>query len=720
MNKADGRLFHKGAYKDALHRLSFPVAAITALLALIEIAYLLHVDQTVGRQISSDRIYYSFVRLSYPMILVFLVVSPALLFFLFAWQNRQAGSDCILALPITKKSFALTNALAVLTIDAGILLFEGLLLEGLSAMLPNVRMGDENSFFLTLGCYMAGAVFTMALMLLALSLSGTWLSTLCMYVILLVVPRLMLLIWELYVFQNTSTFDTGLRWTILDWRLNIVTGLPLAHIGALDYATLKSVSSLLYTLIVGIMIGILAIYLYTKRPAETAGHPAVSDRIQGFFRAVLGCSVCLIPLMLFWNGLCSTRLVYATDLSSIIAMFLLAVAVYMLYELIHTRSLHCCIKALPGVLYLLAFCVIFTGAVWYGKQYAENDYAQPEQVNSISLTYQPVFYYAYSGEDDYYCCEMRDYEITDREVIGILCEALNKEMRHEGHDEVCEGVRLVINGGVFFSHRDVSVEQSDMERIFNILGKDESYRDIFLKPVDREQVASIGSSENRDSRNGSVEETDILYKVYCDVVADYEKEEFAKIVHRITRQQIGGKNLLTMRLKDGRKMVVYQQESDENAESDAFMDLRTTEGEQELVKLAFPEVEDTPSETLAIVRVDFCNMTPHFTKGGEIDEISAIKISNHIWSTDMALTPTGWDRLKHSGSEEFYDEYINELYQRICDGSNWEVTDSSLPYIQVCYIVRQYVEGEEEARMLKEVNSSYRLNPEVFRWLGAQ
>jgi hypothetical protein len=72
-------------------------------------------------------------------------------------------------------------------------------------------------------------------------------------------------------------------------------------------------------------------------------------------------------------------------------MFLLAVAVYMLYELINTRSLHCCIKALPGVLYLLAFCVIFTGAVWYGKQYAENDYAQPEQVNSISLTYPMSF-----------------------------------------------------------------------------------------------------------------------------------------------------------------------------------------------------------------------------------------------------------------------------------------------------------------------------------------
>ncbi|MCR5127345.1 MAG: hypothetical protein K6B69_04490, partial [Lachnospiraceae bacterium] len=351
MNKADGRLFHKGAYKDALYRLSFPAAAITTLLVLIEIAYLLHVDRTVGRQIGADKIYYSFVRFSYPLIPVFLVAAPALLFFLFMWQNRRDGSDSILALPITKKSFALSNALAVLTIDAGMLLLGGVLLEGLSMVLPNVKIGDENSFFLTLACYMAGTVFTTALMLLAISLSGTWLSALCMYVILLVVPRLLLVIWELQVFQNNNTFDTGLRWTLFDWRLNIVTGLPLAHIGALDYVALKSVSSLLYTLIVGIMIGILAIYLYTKRPAETAGHPAVSDRIQGFFRAVLGCSVCLIPLTLFWNGLYRQRLIYDTDLSSIGAMFAFAVAVYMIYEMINTRSLRSCIKVLPGLLY---------------------------------------------------------------------------------------------------------------------------------------------------------------------------------------------------------------------------------------------------------------------------------------------------------------------------------------------------------------------------------
>lgn len=184
---------------------------------------------------------YSFVRLSYPMISVFLVISPGLMIYLFAWQNRRAGSDSIHALSITRKSFAVTNALAVLTMDAVVLLFGGLLLEGLSAVLPYVRMCDENSFFLTLGCYMVGAVFTTALVLLAISLSGTRLSTICMYVILFVVPRLMLGIWELNVFRNSSTFDTELRGTLLDGQLNIVTGLMRGHIDATDYVALKSI-----------------------------------------------------------------------------------------------------------------------------------------------------------------------------------------------------------------------------------------------------------------------------------------------------------------------------------------------------------------------------------------------------------------------------------------------------------------------------------------------
>ena len=94
-------------------------------------------------------------------------------------------------------------------------------------------------------------------------------------------------------------------------------------------------------------------------------------------------------------------------------------------------------------------------------------------------------------------------------------------------------------------------------RYSGILEKDEAYRDIFLKPVDREQVVSIESSANCDSQSASVEETDILYKAYCDEVADYEKQDFVETVHRITGPKNGGEESLLIRLKDGRKIVVY-------------------------------------------------------------------------------------------------------------------------------------------------------------------
>ena len=105
------------------------------------------------------------------------------------------------------------------------------------------------------------------------------------------------------------------------------------------------------------------------------------------------------------------------------------------------------------------------------------------KVHSISMTYEPKKYYSFSDTEDYYCCEMRDYKITDREVIDILCEALNKEVRWEPHDEMAEGIRLVFDGGVIFKERYVAIDRSELDHVLTLLGKDSAYRDHGLVAV---------------------------------------------------------------------------------------------------------------------------------------------------------------------------------------------------------------------------------------------
>ena len=200
MNKKGNALFHKGAYMDALRRLAFPAAVVSALICIVECAYMIKVDRhhvelwkgMAGMGFADQ----SFARMAWPLLSIFLVVSPLMLLFLFLYQNKRTGSDCFHSLPLSKRSQAFSSFAAVLTIDSAVLLLGGLIVEVMAAILPYLRIAGDNSFFITLGCCFAASVFTTALMLLALSLSGTWLSALCMYAILLVVPRLILLVWR--------------------------------------------------------------------------------------------------------------------------------------------------------------------------------------------------------------------------------------------------------------------------------------------------------------------------------------------------------------------------------------------------------------------------------------------------------------------------------------------------------------------------------------------
>lgn len=132
---------------------------------------------------------------------------------------------------------------------------------------------------------------------------------------------------------------------------------------------------------------------------------------------------------------------------------------------------------------------------------------------------------------------MRDYKITDREVIGILCEAVNREMRCENQDQDYVQMRLVINGGVLFRHREVSIPQSDMRRIFIMLGKDNVYRDIFLKPVEKERIQSFDISAHLRyySIGKNHPDFDKLYQRYCDSFPAYSRYDFSIAVDDLVR-----------------------------------------------------------------------------------------------------------------------------------------------------------------------------------------
>ena len=113
MNKKGNALFHKGAYMDALRRLAFPAAVVSALICIVECAYMIKVDRhhvelwkgMAGMGFADQ----SFARMAWPLLSIFLVVSPLMLLFLFRYQNKRTGSDCFHSLPLSKRSQAFSS-----------------------------------------------------------------------------------------------------------------------------------------------------------------------------------------------------------------------------------------------------------------------------------------------------------------------------------------------------------------------------------------------------------------------------------------------------------------------------------------------------------------------------------------------------------------------------------------------------------------------------------
>ncbi len=713
MNKKGNALFHKGAYMDALRRLAFPAAAVSSLICIVECAYMIKVDRhhvelwkgMAGMGFAD----LSFARMAWPLLSIFLVVSPLMLLFLFLFQNKRTGSDCFHSLPLSKRSQAFSSFAAVLTMDAAVLVLGGLIVEMMAAILPYLRIAGDNSFFITLGCCFAASVFTTALMLLALSLSGTWLSALCMYAILLVVPRLILLVGEICVFDNNSTIPQGLRGTILDRRLNVVTSLLGIHLSNFSYPAIKSFASLIYTLILGILIFVLAVYLHGRRASESAEHAAVSERVQGIFRVVLGSGI----------GILSLLLVDDFDFKGIAYWFFLALGVYLIYELLLTRSLRSCLRALPGFLYVILSCLIFIALLWGGESFAKDDLANADKVRSITMIYQPHLYYRFSEEEDYYCTAMRDYKITDREVIEILCAALNQGVRQEPHDEFVEDVRLVFDGGVFFKQRDVSIDRSDLDRVLSILGEDNAYRDIFTKPVDKNEISSITIAGSNYTVNRDNEDFERIYTLYSEGIKEYEGQDFAERVKDSVSLSTMRTQSVLVTLKNGTKQLVgikdYDMDREPDALTEAVSDYTDWAREKDLAETIFPDGELDTEIVESYVMVEFFNIRPDFSKDADLDEAQAALLSSTTWITHLNMRSNGWDRNGQSDSDITFDKKIREMTKHMHFWSGWEVTDTSAPYMTVTYQIVYTKDGELTA--VKDMVTEYRIEEDLKQWL---
>ena len=193
-------LFHKRCYMDALRQMRSLICVFVVAIFFAEYWAV----YTFGPEVDCIGVNMRHVLL--PLSLIYILISPVLVMYLFRHQFTQAGSDCYHSLPIQRNSSFISYSVAILTVDAFLVLFGVLCAELIVVLIYGSGRVDNSMVLLTFGWYMAATVYTMSAMLLSLSISSTRTMVLCFYMLFFMILLQLMRLWnDIHIMEILQT-----------------------------------------------------------------------------------------------------------------------------------------------------------------------------------------------------------------------------------------------------------------------------------------------------------------------------------------------------------------------------------------------------------------------------------------------------------------------------------------------------------------------------------
>ena len=507
-------------YKNALKSLCIPAVVSTGLIT----AYIALTMWVKDNSICVDAVELYPASFLEPILWGVLFVAPACLRYLF-WERRKNGSTK--GIVSEEVGVAIPYCMAALTVAMAILLSGSLTALFMTDTGWHFCWEFNTSFVVVFGCFISSAIYAVALMLLAITLGDSRIPACVYYGLFLVIPAFLVRVWKIAVIEDSNIFVSGFVGRWLYGRCNMASAFVISVIFGEDYFSLQSMSGVIYTVFCGLMIFAFALQRYKKQVVMQTAECQVSGRIRS-----------------------SSGVLLYIGLS-------------------------------------LAVAALFGGSIWMGKRIVKRDVPEAEHIRSLRITYMAGGVCGKEGMRDYYRIEMSRCEICNPEVIAILCDAVKKteqqglrnrridnvifrEKKDDDYKEdpkwtvvaVMLGNRILsetwkkeggwfclkMEGDMICHERKVYLTREEWKLVLTELEKEEGFRDIFLQPVPREDIASIVAIGGRS-------QTERNYAYYQEAMNEYREADFAEIVG-LTMESCYLADL-HVRLKDGRVQHIY-------------------------------------------------------------------------------------------------------------------------------------------------------------------
>lgn len=428
-----------------------------------------------------------------PSLFLFIYIAPlTLVCTAFGYLTRRNASDFYHSLPLTRNCLYITRVLAVLTYLVGTIL-----LSLLSACLAYALCGrpynpaylpDQFLYFTT--C----AVLVMGCSLIGITVTGTQFSAFVVTGIVLFLPRLISVAVAGMVESVAPLVYPKELGPLFNYNLNLPAS---AVAGVLSLGTLGTLSpnefmrygaGMLYTGVLGILYVVLGGVFHRTRASETAGKSAPNRVLQHVYRCAISLPLFLVLGVFLsledWNVRVYNALFFWP-------LFVLALAIYFIYELITTKKVRNLLSALCVLPVVLALGFGLPPLARIAGEHLLHTVPAEEDVTSVQIAVDPN-----GSLRNYAEIQLSEISSTDEELLSLTTHALESTVAY--YDDTDKyvgarqplGVRFHLRSGGSLTRRVLFLE-TDLARLSEILTSDEAYRSALTRLPQPEEILSV-------------------------------------------------------------------------------------------------------------------------------------------------------------------------------------------------------------------------------------
>ncbi len=515
------RIFSPRLYLDGIKQLRIIGVLSTVAIALIGlISPVMRYLDTLHYESFAD---YSpsqvnFFEMNQLILLVFCAIAPLMALYLFSFLNKRESSDFYHAIPETRQCLFLSFFASVMTWLLFIIVSTAAIITVSYALLPHLYTVNYASVFSTCFNTFAGSLLIAASVVIAMTVTGTVFSNVLVSLLLIFLPRLLILLAVMGI-SDAFPLVNGLPFaSVLSYEYNVPVGFVFGIMFGDYEIALTSLSSGIYTLVIGLIYSVIALVLFVRRSSEAAGQSAPNRTLQAIYRVLIGAVLTAIAVYGLFDTLASGDYPDAGMLGTIVILLVISLVLMLAYEVITTRRFKGLIKcAATSIVALLVFGGVYLGGM-YGLYHVTESYSpEADEIQSVNVLASTRYY----GTLNYFETKVAEIELTDDTAKAIVAKQLKYSLdlldtsRDRFYQSELPQISVGIKSGGTTHLRNILISEEDQVAMYGAVYDTEAFRKVYMDLP--ESVAQVHVSHNGYSKRVNNDE---LYQILRAEVAE--------------------------------------------------------------------------------------------------------------------------------------------------------------------------------------------------------